>query len=68
MNFGVSLFYVVCQEGYFSIVEFFLKYKVDVNLCKNNGLSFFSIVYENGYINIVEFLLKNGVNISCEIF
>lgn len=39
---GCSFFYVVCENGCKSFVEFLLKYNVDVKLCDKDGY----IVYD----------------------
>lgn len=38
---GVSLFLIVCWNGYFKIVEVLFSEEVDFNLCEEDGVSLF---------------------------
>lgn len=52
-NDGSSFFYIVCCNGYNSIVRYLFVNGVYIDLCNDNGISFFWIVCEYGYDNIV---------------
>lgn len=44
-----SFVFVICRNGYDSILQFLLEYGVDINLISKNGESFFYVVCEFGY-------------------
>lgn len=44
-----SFEYVICRNGYDSILEFLFKNRLDINLIRKNGEIFFYVVCEFGY-------------------
>lgn len=67
MENNESFFYVVCKNGYYSMIKFLFENRllgnnVDIDLCREDGISFLFIVSCNGYEKIVWILLNNGVN------
>lgn len=53
IDIGVSLFYIVCEVGYSSIVRFLFSNGVEINLSEDIGVCFFYVVCENGYEVII---------------
>lgn len=44
-KYGISFFYIVCEEGYDSFVKcLFVREDIDIILCNNIGESYFFIV------------------------
>lgn len=64
--FDYILLSLVVFGGYVGIINFFLGYGVEINLCIGSkfGIFFLMFVFMNGYIVVVKFFLDKGSDIN----
>lgn len=63
--------YLACEKGYLDIVQFLLRHKADVAICRDDndplrpgGFSPLTIAAAQGHLNVVKVLLASGVDIE----